>query len=639
MAKRSTLLQVLKKVKDKGVKSLTPVQWETFLSSNTEPNEIDEKIKKLEGYEEKGASYDATGDLIPESNQAMIDRFKKRTGRGAGRTSSKVDPNKFLGKEDAPVSTSKPASAPTSVDTSGGQGGGAIVKVSNTVEDIKSIVISDQKFSKKKAADDRKEREQKKRGLREKIVEGMGKGVKAIANGAKKMLAPVQGIFEKLIGFLVKYLFAGAIMKFVDWMGKGENAQKIQSIFKFLGDWWPAILAGLMAFFPALLGPVGMIAGTILLVTVFLPKLIDTVKMLFGFGPKVDKEIQKGEKGLDKDLEKENKDLNLKDEKTDDANTVKTDTTKQPDELSGADQKAPDVKQPTETKRMNKGGQVPGSGNGDTVPAMLTPGEFVLSKGAVQAYGVDTLAAMNAAAGGTNKPKEKNGRAAYEGGGYAGEMTESERQNIQALANMQQTQMKQFFGITNTIAGAAGDFETGFYMQTQEELNEINNAKLPLGLKMTPDGQNIDLGKFAGDKARMVGEMASDPKFADALKERGEQFGFENMTGAQFKAIANEQGDNLQREINQWIPGTDAYDMAQISNSINLSTQQFKPSGSTPPPPPSGGSGGGMIPIPIPTGGGGNSGGGTPDEGSSVPSFSVVSGGGVAKEHTLGIRR
>ena len=155
---------------------------------------------------------------------------------------------------------------------------------------------------------------------------------------------------------------------------------------------------------------------------------------------------------------------------------------------------------------------------------------------------------------------------------------------------------------------------------------------------MTPDGQNIDLGKFAGDKARMIGEMGADPKFADALKERGEQFGFKNMTGEQFKAIANEQGDNLQYEINQWIPGTDAYEMAQISNSINLSTQQFKPSGSTPPPPPSGGSGGGMITIPIPTGGG-NSGGGTPDEGSSVPSFSVVSGGGVAKEHTLGIRR
>jgi hypothetical protein len=37
---------------------------------------------------------------------------------------------------------------------------------------------------------------------------------------------------------------------------------------------------------------------------------------------------------------------------------------------------------------------------------MLTPGEFVMSKGAVEQYGVDTLEGMNAAAGGTNKPKE-----------------------------------------------------------------------------------------------------------------------------------------------------------------------------------------------------------------------------------------
>ena len=53
----------------------------------------------------------------------------------------------------------------------------------------------------------------------------------------------------------------------------------------------------------------------------------------------------------------------------------------------------------------NKGGKVPGSGNGDTVPAMLTPGEFVMSKGAVNMIGADKLMAMNSAGGGTNQPK------------------------------------------------------------------------------------------------------------------------------------------------------------------------------------------------------------------------------------------
>ena len=54
---------------------------------------------------------------------------------------------------------------------------------------------------------------------------------------------------------------------------------------------------------------------------------------------------------------------------------------------------------------FNKGGQVPGQGNTDTVPAMLTPGEFVMSKGAVDQIGVGNLMAMNKAGGGTNKPK------------------------------------------------------------------------------------------------------------------------------------------------------------------------------------------------------------------------------------------
>ena len=56
-------------------------------------------------------------------------------------------------------------------------------------------------------------------------------------------------------------------------------------------------------------------------------------------------------------------------------------------------------------QELNKGGKVPGSGTGDTVPAMLTPGEFVMSKGAVDQIGADKLMEMNAAGGGTNKPK------------------------------------------------------------------------------------------------------------------------------------------------------------------------------------------------------------------------------------------
>jgi hypothetical protein len=48
-----------------------------------------------------------------------------------------------------------------------------------------------------------------------------------------------------------------------------------------------------------------------------------------------------------------------------------------------------------ETLGLASGGMVPGSGNRDTVPAMLTPGEFVMRKSAVKAFGADRLAGIN----------------------------------------------------------------------------------------------------------------------------------------------------------------------------------------------------------------------------------------------------
>ena len=63
-------------------------------------------------------------------------------------------------------------------------------------------------------------------------------------------------------------------------------------------------------------------------------------------------------------------------------------------------------------QNLNKGGKVNDTDNDktnndeDSVPAMLTPGEFVVTKDAVEKVGVDTLKGINAAAGGTNKPEE-----------------------------------------------------------------------------------------------------------------------------------------------------------------------------------------------------------------------------------------
>ena len=69
----------------------------------------------------------------------------------------------------------------------------------------------------------------------------------------------------------------------------------------------------------------------------------------------------------------------------------------------------------------NEGGEVDGPSGTDKIPAMLTDGEFVMSRGAVQKYGVGQLEAMNAAGGGTNVPKVMNGTVYAAGGDFMGD--------------------------------------------------------------------------------------------------------------------------------------------------------------------------------------------------------------------------
>ena len=65
-------------------------------------------------------------------------------------------------------------------------------------------------------------------------------------------------------------------------------------------------------------------------------------------------------------------------------------------------------------------GLVSGEKGVDKVDAKLTDGEFVMSTGAVNRYGVDQLEAMNAAGGGTNRPTIRNEKVFAYGGGLIG---------------------------------------------------------------------------------------------------------------------------------------------------------------------------------------------------------------------------
>ena len=123
---------------------------------------------------------------------------------------------------------------------------------------------------------------------------------------------------------------------------------------------------------------------------------------------------------------------------------------------------------------MQGGGEVPGEGTGDTVPAMLEPGEFVMSKGAVQNEGLENLEQMNAEGGGTNKPIIKEGTTYAQGGGA---IDVKGRGNTGKMT-MKGADGKQVGRKYNVISG-----KPGFDNIPQEMRNDVSGEGYPM-----PDG-------------------------------------------------------------------------------------------------------------------------------------------------------
>ena len=323
--------------------------------------------------------------------KTLQDAVRPSSKRTTQPKKTKDDAVKFIRGKGAPAPVTPPA-AP--IPKFGGEKtGAALASISQNVNAIKKLVTRQNKLEKDKADDTREAREKKKRSMKENLLEGGKKMYDKVAGAFGKVLEPAKGIFESIFNFLKLFILGAGLMKLLDWFGDSGNKGKIESIFRFLKDWWPVLVAGLMALFPG----VALIPGVIALAVGFLPKLIKTVKSIFGLGKTVDDELKKGEKDLEKGG-------------TGGEATIETGTDVKPEETkpetglktTGEETKGENLQQP---QSFNQGGQVPGQGNQDTVPAMLTPGEFVLTKDAVNQVGADTLYGMNAAAGGTGKPK------------------------------------------------------------------------------------------------------------------------------------------------------------------------------------------------------------------------------------------
>ena len=267
-------------------------------------------------------------------------------------------------------------------------------EIAGKVQSIASTLEQQQKFDKGQATQSRQQQQKKKATAREKMLEAGGGALDAVKGTAEKIASPVKGMFEKLFNFITNVVLGRAIFKMFEWFQDEENKGKIETIFRFIKDWWPTLLAGLILFGGALLGPAGLIIGITALAIGFIPKLVDATKKIFGFGNDVEKGVKQAETAS-KDSEKQIGGPQ-------DPNEIPS-----PD-LAAIQQKTSELSEPGETpEKPNgyfKGGMVKGPGGIDNVPAMLTAGEYVISKGAVDKFGSGMFSALNAAGGGSGQP-------------------------------------------------------------------------------------------------------------------------------------------------------------------------------------------------------------------------------------------
>ena len=333
--------------------------------------------------------------------------------------------------------------------------------VEKSLDAIIETLRKEKKAEEKAAEAARRKKERDRAKAREKKLEsGLGKGIKKVVGTVVK---PFKSIFDKIFGFLLNVLVGRTIIKLIDWFSDEENQGKIQSLIRFVKDWWPALTAAVLLFgtgFGSLAG------GLVALVAGFIPKFLAlSVKLAaaiaknpFAIGAglflagavapalfpqtvedEADKQANKAaeEKGNEQaaaDIRAQNENRNP--------------LQRFGDFITGAGAEREEQAQRLETgeeKRygffgeLNGGGRVPGRGlNKDTVPAMLTPGEFVMSRGAVDKFGTDTLESMNAMGGGTNIPKRSSGVTYASGGGMIGDFEHREKSSTRHKQLMDQ---------------------------------------------------------------------------------------------------------------------------------------------------------------------------------------------------------
>ena len=351
------------------------------------------------------------------------------------------------------------------------------------LDELIDVIKKDNELEKKEQDYDRKKDAKVKRETREKRIESK----KLFANSGviKKSVKKIQDIFDTILRFL-GFTLLGQIIKFVtDFLGDPKNKGFIENTQEFI----KSIPGRLKEAREKIQGVIDWFKGTVEEVKKFTADFRELLKNAPFLGD------------LFKTAEEKEAEQRRREERD-----RQTETELGPNFTT-----------------MRGGGMTPFLGT-DTVPAMLTPGEFIMSRGAVNMFGADTLMAMNKAGGGTNIPKFGL-VPGYQGGGFVERMGMTRSQFEVYKKAVADIESKGSGGYA--AKGGANDHYDGKYQMGK--VAKMDAARL-LGEKF-PGHDAAARAAFRADPAMQeryfeaytnanYGYMMSDPLFASASPQR-----------------------------------------------------------------------------------------------------------------------
>ena len=414
--------------------------------------------------------------------------------------------------------------------------GDPLTEIKESLDKIAGLLIQQLANLKATGEKERRAAENKRREARETRLE---KGFAVVTKVAKKIVAPVKSILDKIINFFVTIFLGRAVIKLLDWFGDPANAKKVSAIFRFLGDQWPKLIAAYLLFGNSLGRFVTRLSVRLLraIATFALrnPKLAGAIGGIALGGFLVDY------------LSKNN-----------------------PFQAAERDRDADRT-----VTEFNQGGFVSGQSGIDKIPAMLTDGEFVMSRGAVQQFGLDTLLAMNAAGGGTNRPRVVSGVSFAQGGGPIGDSmgpsdpTGLTMMRLLGLGSRQGLQGTRGFG----GRGLGGTLELGYHGTSQAAGRSIRQGGfLPGSRRNTFGTTNV----FAAPTSN----INTIPSAAQTFSQKGGSAGrgaLERFMDT-FRSSSDEVGDLIPLAMSQGSgPGTrlpfNAFGLSEMSTSADKASK------------------------------------------------------------------